>query len=184
MSNLPTSDKTLGNHPEHAPKRLTSKVRVFMFRGALLTIGAIAGGTIGLAIALIYPDSIWQPNLDSLWHYNRQQFTLSADALFETDTAKIRPESFQLLDEVASQLPLSKGKRIRINGYVDTLSDLNALNLSYVRALVVKEYLARLRGEQNYNWLVVGYGASRPLTRGTGDKVAKSNGRIEIFVDD
>jgi outer membrane protein OmpA-like peptidoglycan-associated protein len=139
---------------------------------------------VGLAIALLYPESIWQPNLSNLWGYSRQQFTLSADALFEANTATIRPESFRLLDEVASQLPLSQGKRIRINGHLDAVSNLDALKLSYGRAMAVKDYLARLRGEQTYNWLVVGYGASRPLASGQGDKVSKSNSRIEIFVDD
>ena len=50
--------------------------------------------------------------------------------------------------------------------------------------LRVKEYLAKLRGEQTYYWMVVGYGASRPLASSAGDSGGKSNRRIEIFVND
>jgi flagellar motor protein MotB len=60
----------------------------------------------------------------------------------------------------------------------------DALTLSYLRASAVREYLARLRGEQTYYWMVVGYGASRPLASSAGDNNSKGNRRIEIFVDD
>jgi len=67
---------------------------------------------------------------------------------------------------------------------MDLSSAGDELTLSYLRATAVKDYLARLRGEQNYYWMVVGYGASRPLASSAADSNGKSNRRIEIFVDD
>lgn len=155
----------------------------FIYRGAILAVSAIAGLGIGLAIALIKPEWVWQPSLSFL-NYQKQQFTLSVDALFEADKTTIRPESFSLLDEVAAQLPLTQGKLIRINGHTDASGTGDILNLSYLQAAAVKDYLARLRGEQNYYWTVVGYGASRPLASSAGESNTRSNRRIEIFVDD
>jgi outer membrane protein OmpA-like peptidoglycan-associated protein len=158
-------------------------VATLIVRGFVLSVSAIAGILTGLAIAFVRPDLVWQPSFNFL-SYKKQQFTLSSDALFDSDKANIRPESFRLLDEVAAQLPLTKGKRVRINGHMNLSNAADDLTISYLRATAVKEYLARLRGEQTYYWMVVGYGASRPLASNAADSNGKSSRRIEIFVDD
>ncbi len=196
MTNSPTPDrsdksktsldKSSGNSSQARFSAVTLVVR-----SLCLGISAIAGIGIGLAIAFERPDLVWQPSLNFL-NYKKQQFTLSSEALFEVDKPNIRAESFRLLDEIAAQLPLTKGKRVRIAGHTDLNSaSSNAgdeLTLSYFRANAVKEYLARLRGEQTYYWMVVGYGASRPLTsranNGNSNANNKSSRRIEIFVED
>lgn len=186
MANLPTPDKSLGKSSGKLSGNFSQTGRsavTFFVRSAVLGVSAIAGLSIGLAIAFIRPDLVWQPSFNFL-SYKKQQFTLSADALFEANKASIRPESFRLLDEVAAQLPLASGKRVRINGHMDVSNVGDALALSYLRASAVREYLARLRGEQTYYWMVVGYGASRPLASSAGDSNSKGNRRIEIFVDD
>ncbi len=175
MTNSPTPDKSI-----HSYGRSSA---IFLVRSAILGVSAIAGLGIGLAIAFVRPDLVWQPSFNFL-NYKKQQFTLSSEALFDLDKASIRPDSFRLLDEVAAQLPLAKGKRVRISGHTDVKSAGDALTLSYLRASAVKEYLARLRGEQTYYWTVIGYGASRPLASSAADDNSKSNRRIEIFVDD
>ena len=199
MANLPDPEKSSDSPPAvkstvKSPSKLPdnmsdnraqtgrSVVR-FVYRGAILAASAIAGLGIGLAIALVKPEWVWQPSLNFL-SYQKQQFTLSVDALFDGDKTTIRPESFSLLDEVAAQLPLAQGKLIRINGHTDSNSMGDVLNISYLQAAAVKDYLARLRGEQNYYWTVVGYGASRPLASSAGELNSRSNRRIEIFVDD
>ena len=185
-SDLPPAVKTTvkptSKLPENTGQAGHSVVR-FIYRGAILAASAIAGLGIGLAIALVKPEWVWQPSLSFL-NYQKQQFTLSVDALFDGDKTTIRPESFSLLDEVAAQLPLAQGKLIRINGHTDSSSTGDVLNISYLQAAAVKDYLARLRGEQNYYWTVVGYGASRPLASSAGELNSRSNRRIEIFVDD
>jgi outer membrane protein OmpA-like peptidoglycan-associated protein len=186
VTNLPTPDKSIGKssgRPSGNFSQMGSSVVKFIVRSTVLGVSAIAGTSIGFAIAFIRPDLIWQPSFNFL-NYKKQQFTLSSDALFDVNKASIRPESFRLLDEVAAQLPLATGKRVRINGHMDFSSTGDALTLSYLRASAVKDYLARLRGEQTYYWMVVGYGASRPLASSVVDSNGKSNRRIEIFVDD
>lgn len=186
MSNLPTPDKSIGKSsgkPSGDFNQVGSSAVKLIVRSLVLGVSAIAGTSIGLAIAFTRPDLVWQPSFNFL-NYKKQQFTLSSDALFDVDKSSIRPESFRLLDEVAAQLPLATGKRVRINGHMDLSSAGDELTLSYLRATAVKDYLARLRGEQNYYWMVVGYGASRPLASSAADSNGKSNRRIEIFVDD
>ncbi len=186
MANLPTPNKSLdksSDKPSDVSQAGSLAVK-FIFRSALLGVSAIAGIVIGLAIAVLRPDVVWQPSSNNFLNYKKQQFTLSADALFEVNKATIRTESFRLLDEIAAQLPLAAGKKVRINGHMDVTGAGNELTLSYLRASAVKEYLARLRGEQTYYWMVVGYGASRPLASSVADSNGKSNRRIEIFVDD
>lgn len=196
MTNSPTPDrsdkakisldKSSGNS---SPAKFSAVTLVV--RSLCLGMSAIAGIGIGLAIAFEKPDLVWQPSLNFL-NYKKQQFTLSSEALFEVDKANIRTESFRLLDEIAAQLPLTKGKRVRIAGHTDLNSASSIagdeLALSYFRANAVKDYLARLRGEQTYYWMVVGYGASRPLTsranNGNSNANNKSSRRIEIFVED
>lgn len=185
VTNSPTPDKSISNSsskPSGNSQQANHPVVTLLVRGAVLSVAAIAGTIAGLAIAFVRPDLVWQPSFNFL-NYKKQQFTLSAEALFDVDKASIRPESFRLLDEVAAQLPLERGKRVRINGHMDAATG-NALTLSYLRASAVRDYLARLRGEQNYYWMVVGYGATRPLASSTGDGNSKSNRRIEILVDD
>ncbi|MBD2187543.1 OmpA family protein [Pseudanabaena mucicola] len=185
MTNLPTPDKSIGKSSGKPSGNLGQAGRTAMtwiIRSAVLGIGAIAGLGIGLAIAIARPELVWQPSFDFL-NYKKQQFTLSSEALFDPNKSSIRPESFRLLDEVAAQLPLATGKRIRISGHMELSKNGDELTLSYLRASAVKEYLARLRGEQTYSWMVVGYGASRPITSSDANN-RQSNSRIEIFVDD
>ena len=184
MANLPTPDKSSGKSsikPSGDFSQTGRLAAAFLLRGAVLAGSAIAGVSIGLAIAFSRPDLVWQPSFNFL-NYKNQQFTLSADALFEPNKANIRPESFRLLDEVAAKLPLATGKKVRINGHMDLSKAADELTLSHLRASSVKEYLARLRGESTYYWIVVGYGSSRPYR--AGDSSSKSSDRIEIFVDD
>jgi outer membrane protein OmpA-like peptidoglycan-associated protein len=188
VANLPTPDKSIGKSsgkPSSDLRQTGRSAVTFLIRSAVLGVSAIAGLSIGLAIAFVRPDLVWQPSFNFL-NYKKQQFTISADALFEANKASIRPDSFRLLDEVAAQLPLATGKRVRINGHMDvsTAGAGDALTLSYLRASAVREYLARLRGEQTYYWMVVGYGANRPLASSAGEGNSKGNRRIEIFVDD
>jgi outer membrane protein OmpA-like peptidoglycan-associated protein len=151
----------------------------FITTSLILSIGAIAGISLGLAITLTN-SNLSSPSALNFLSPKKQQFTLSADALFESNKATIRAESFRLLDEVAAQLPLVGGGKVRVNGHINLRKTNNDdIALSYLRAAAVKEYLAKLRGESTYYWTIVGYGSSRPLTNR-----ASNSDRIEIFVND
>ncbi|CAN1210018.1 OmpA family protein [Tumidithrix helvetica PCC 7403] len=156
----------------------------FLLRSLFLGIGGMVTAVLGIAIAMWQPAWIWQPSSPN-FGFKKQQFTLTADALFDQGKAVIRPESAKLLDEIAAQLPMSAGKSVRIMGHLDAGNNENgALALSYLRAAAVESYLMRLRGEQTYHWIAIGFGSSRPLTPNDSNNSRKTNRRIEIVVDD
>jgi outer membrane protein OmpA-like peptidoglycan-associated protein len=151
-----------------------------------------AAAIVGIFGAMWQPGLIWQPDPVAL-SPKKQVFTLSSDALFETDRATIAPDGYKLLDSVAAQLPLSTGKSIRIGGHIDVPAAREnggsaianqPLDITYQRALAVRDYLIKLRGENTYNWIAVGYGNSRPIASNDTDDNRKSNRRIEITIGD
>lgn len=161
----------------------------FVFRLLVLGIGTGVAGIVGVCVAMWQPGLIWQPNPAAL-SPQKQVFTLSADALFEPNKTTILPDGLKLLDQVAAQLPLSGGKSIRINGHTDVAAIApesngqasSPLDISYQRALAVRDYLMRLRGENSYDWIAVGYGNSRPIANNDNEAHRKSNRRIEITI--
>jgi outer membrane protein OmpA-like peptidoglycan-associated protein len=156
----------------------------FLWRFLLLSVGGVVGTGLGVAIAMWQPDRIFQPSQLN-FSPKKQQFTLTADALFEQGKAVIRPEASKLLDEIAAQLPINSGKSVRIMGHLDAGNNENGvLALSYLRAAAVQTYLMRLRGEQTYYWITIGFGSSRPVTANDSNVNRKTNRRIEIVVDD
>jgi outer membrane protein OmpA-like peptidoglycan-associated protein len=164
----------------------------FIFRLLVLGIGMGAAIIVGVIGAMWQPVLIWQPDPAAL-SPKKQVFTLSSDALFEPDRATILPDGYKLLDRIAAQLPLSTGKSIRIGGHTDiSVSGENTgattaskpLDISYQRALAVRDYLIKLRGENAYSWIAVGYGSSRPIAANDSDTNRKSNRRIEIVISD
>jgi outer membrane protein OmpA-like peptidoglycan-associated protein len=163
----------------------------FIFRLLVLAIGMGAAGIFGVLGAMWQPGLIWRPNTEVL-SPKKQVFTLSADALFEPNKATILPDGYKFLDRVAAQLSLSNVKSIRINGHTDVDTSqrggqaqaINPLDISYQRALAVRDYLMRLRGENAYNWIAVGYGDSRPIAANDSDTNRKSNRRIEIIISE
>lgn len=164
----------------------------FIFRLLVLGIGMGAAVIFGVVGAMWQPGLIWQPDPVALGP-KKQVFTLSSDALFEPDRVTILPDGYKLLDRIAAQLPLSTGKSIRIGGHTDIpVSGENtgettaskSLEISYQRAVAIRDYLIKLRGENAYNWIAVGYGNSRPIAANDTDVNRKSNRRIEIVISD
>ncbi len=102
---------------------------------------------------------------------------------FDFDQAAIKPESHALLDSLgeALQSPELKGRRILIGGHTDSKGSAGYnLTLSKKRAESVKRYLQE-------KWKVgpalmdaVGYGKSRPLTRGETEADQQRNRRVEV----
>jgi outer membrane protein OmpA-like peptidoglycan-associated protein len=156
----------------------------FLLRFIFLGVGGLLTGVLGIAIAMWHPEWIWQPASSNL-NSKKQQFTLTADVLFDQGKSTIRPEASKVLDEIAAQLPINSGRSVRIMGHVDAGNNENgALGLSYLRAVAVQTYLMRLRGEQTYYWIAIGYGSSRPVATNDNNANRKTNRRIEIIVDD
>jgi outer membrane protein OmpA-like peptidoglycan-associated protein len=165
--------------PKPSPWRPLRPFLTFVFRFLVLGIGMGVAGIVGLCVAMWQPGLIWQPNPAAL-SPKKQVFTLSADALFEPNKTAILPDG----------LPTSGGKSIRINGHTDVAAiaqepngrSSSPLDISYQRALAVRDYLMRLRGEKSYDWIAVGYGNSRPVANNDTEAHRKSNRRIEITI--
>ncbi|MBW4516784.1 MAG: OmpA family protein [Timaviella obliquedivisa GSE-PSE-MK23-08B] len=117
--------------------------------------------------------------------------TLPSDSLFDATQTTLRPESLALLDSLISDLQRYPGATVRVLAHVDEQGAVAAdRSRSFEQAKVVKQYLSSKLGE-NYQWVAIGYGHSRPLAGNSsqGDSTRMSQGdrqrnrRIEIAID-
>jgi outer membrane protein OmpA-like peptidoglycan-associated protein len=117
-------------------------------------------------------DSVETPRVKTLIH-------------FDYNSARLRPDSFVLLDEVGTALnaPEVREKQIIINGHTDSdgTEDYN-LHLSYQRAQAVKQYLAGSCNVPEYRLKVRGYGESMPLTPNVCPDSKQINRRVEFEI--
>jgi outer membrane protein OmpA-like peptidoglycan-associated protein len=104
---------------------------------------------------------------------------------FDYNSARLRPDSFHLLDEVGTALNASevRDKPIIINGHTDSdgTEDYN-LHLSYQRAQAVKQYLAGVCNVPEYRLKVRGYGESMPLKPNVCPDSKQINRRVEFEI--
>jgi outer membrane protein OmpA-like peptidoglycan-associated protein len=184
-SNLPYQNLPASATKE--PPSLLSNIFAFIFRLIVLGVGMSIAAVVGITLAIAKPDWVVQPHLSRLFQQEDQKFTLATDALFAIDHAEIREESYQILDQVAAELPLEPGKKISILGHTDNDGETtgsDSLELSYQQALAVRNYLSRLRGEETYYWIAIGYGSSQPVEVNDTVENRSKNRRIEIIVSD
>ncbi len=114
---------------------------------------------------------------------NKLKITLPSDILFDGSNSILRPEAGLILDQIVADLRNYPASTIRIAGYTDTTGDRDRnRELSFLRSKAVEQYLARTLGSE-YRWLVVGYGATRPVAANDTDANQQRNRRIEISVD-
>jgi hypothetical protein len=112
-----------------------------------------------------------------------RQIQIDSVIHFEFDKANIRPQSYPILDDVASVIKANPGiKRVMIEGNTDSVgSDQYNQRLSERRAASVKTYLVN-KGVNAGILDTVGYGESRPVaTNDTAEGRAK-NRRVEFKV--
>ena len=105
---------------------------------------------------------------------------------FDVDSARIRPSSYPLLDQLAASLQSQElqGKRVLIAGHTDsTFTMAYNQTLSENRARSVKEYLVE-RGRIDPRLLrTIGYGKTRPLVPNTTKANMQRNRRVEVRLD-
>lgn len=102
---------------------------------------------------------------------------------FETGRDLIKPESFSLLDEVATILKeRPELLRLRIEGHTDSKGSADAnLSLSRARAESVRQYLIT-RGVEAGRLEAEGFGESRPLSAAENEAAWSKNRRVEFVV--
>lgn len=110
-----------------------------------------------------------------------KRIVISEKVFFETGNARIKRESFALLDEVASTIVTAPGiGRVEIGGHTDNQgADAFNLRLSQQRAQSVRDYLAA-KGVPREQLVPVGYGESRPIDTNRTEAGREANRRVEF----
>jgi outer membrane protein OmpA-like peptidoglycan-associated protein len=115
----------------------------------------------------------------------KKQIVILDKVHFETAKAIIRPESFDLLNDVADTIVTNPDVgRVEVAGHTDARgSDSYNQDLSQRRAEAVAEYLGG-RGVAPERLIAVGYGESRPIADNDTDEGMEKNRRVEFNLID
>ena len=115
----------------------------------------------------------------------KEQIKLREKVYFETASAVVMEESWEMLSEVAIVLRQHDDiKRVRIEGHTDSQGgdDYN-LKLSDDRAASVMQFLVD-RGVEADRLNSIGYGEGRPLASNDTDEGREKNRRVELFIEE
>ena len=108
-----------------------------------------------------------------------QQFVLQG-VTFESGSASLTPDSYQVLDEVARSLMAYPEVRVEIQGYTDSVGKASAnLALSQKRAESVRQYLVNA-GIDPGRLTAKGYGEEGPVASNSTPSGRAQNRRIEF----
>ncbi|MGQ4650374.1 OmpA family protein [Lyngbya aestuarii] len=114
---------------------------------------------------------------------DKLKVTLPSDILFEENNSALRSEASLLLDKIVTDLRNYPGATIYVAVHTDALGEAQQnRELSFRRAQTVEQYFKRTLGNQ-YRWLIVGYGETRPLVSENTDANQQRNRRVEIAVN-
>ncbi len=101
---------------------------------------------------------------------------------FETDSARLTPESGPILNEVVSLAQRCDGVRIEVVGHTDSLGDADRnRDLSQQRAVAVAVYI-RGRGVDSRRVVSIGLGEAQPIATNRTRRGRALNRRIEFKV--
>lgn len=104
-----------------------------------------------------------------------EKVALSAELLFEFNSAVLKPEGRQRLDEIARQLQDARMEQIAITGHTDRIgSPQYNRKLSQDRAQAVMEYLKSRGPQQNYT--MAGRGEAEPVTGASCANMGRESG--------
>lgn len=109
--------------------------------------------------------------------------SLRASVEFETNSARIRPESFPLLAQAAAALKAPGGENyvFLIEGHTDSRgSDAVNFPLSDARAEAVKDYLVAKQGLDASRIQTRGFGPRNPVSDNATESGRQANRRVEI----
>ncbi len=122
--------------------------------------------------------------IDGILYSNNKSLKLKIE--FDFDSARIRPESHGLLDELAKALKSDSlaGRKVVLAGHCDVVGSVEYnQKLSERRAASVKAYLVEKGGVPAQSLRTVGYGKSRPLVPNTTPANRQRNRRVEVSLD-
>jgi len=107
---------------------------------------------------------------------------LKQKIFFAFNKATILPQSFDMLEEVASALKEHEKIKVRIEGHTDSKgSDKYNLKLSDSRAKSVRDFLIE-RGVAADRMIAIGYGETKPIADNDTEQGQDQNRRVEFFI--
>ena len=122
------------------------------------------------------------PDKEPLAQIEGDVIKLNQKVFFKYDKSDILPQSYPLLNEVATILQENPSIQIRIEGHTDSRgSDSYNKKLSDRRAASVRTYLMQ-RGIDGSRMVSVGYGEERPIEDNATDAGRAANRRVEIHI--
>jgi outer membrane protein OmpA-like peptidoglycan-associated protein len=152
--------------------------------------GAAVGGAVGAAAGAIIGDYMakQKEELDKVPGADVQQVgeelvvTFDSPILFDTDSSVLKPQSQQLLDDVARVLMDYPDTNVLVKGHTDdTGSETHNLALSERRARAVHSYLVT-RGVSSPRLSSMGFGESIPVASNTSPTGRAQNRRVELQI--
>ncbi len=115
---------------------------------------------------------------------DKKQIKILEKVYFETAKADIKPQSFDLLDEVADTILANEIGRVRVEGHTDSRgSDSYNLDLSQRRADSVRAYLTA-KGVPANQLIAVGYGETQPIASNNSESGRAQNRRVVFTLID
>jgi outer membrane protein OmpA-like peptidoglycan-associated protein len=113
----------------------------------------------------------------------QDQIVIHDKIQFETNKAVIKPESFELLDEITAAVKdASQIKKLSIEGHTDDVgADKYNLKLSEQRAASVKQYLVE-HGIDAGRLASKGHGETKPVGDNKTEEGKEKNRRVEFII--
>lgn len=102
---------------------------------------------------------------------------------FEFNSAKLKPESYPVLDDAARILTMHPEIDVEVQGHTDDIgSDAYNFKLSQKRAESVRQYLIDKHMIEPVRLIPVGYGERRPIADNSTEEGRKKNRRVEFLI--
>lgn len=116
---------------------------------------------------------------------NELRFIILGDEIFNTNSAMIKVEGKDQLDDLITKIQNYPGRKWRIEGHMDSDGSRSFLrSLSLQRAKAVLEYLSYFGGLERENFQVFGMGDNFPLEDNNTEEGRRKNRRIEIISEE
>jgi chemotaxis protein MotB len=114
------------------------------------------------------------------------RINLAASALFQQGSARLKPESLEILDKIGETLKRAEHKII-IEGHTDNTqlkSELYPSNweLGAARASVIVRYLIKRHGLQANKMVALSYADQKPISENETEEGRAKNRRVEILI--
>jgi len=108
---------------------------------------------------------------------------IPSDKLFEDRTARFNSDTLSILSGVAEKIRILKHTQVLISAYTDNrgTEDFNMF-LSQEQAYAVKNYFMDVENLTDVNYIVIGWGDTKPVASNDSDEGRKRNRRVEILI--